>query len=213
MNPALNRIFNIFFPDSYACVFCRQEAHINELGACPTCAANLRRVSSPPSLYGADGLAGGYRYDVISAPAIHRLKYQNAKHLAPRLAAAIDLPEKWQLDAVVPVPLHPKRLRERRYNQSTLLAHSLAERLNIPVLEALERTRDTQSQTKLTGEQRNKNVREAFRVTADVAGLRLLLIDDVITTGATACECARSLREAGARNVYVCGVLIHPQLL
>lgn len=213
MQQTINRILQLLFPDGYACIFCRREARLNELGACPACAAALRRVSFPPPPYGTGGLVGGYCYDAVSAPAVYRLKYRNARYLAPKLAAAVTVPQGRQWDAAVPVPLHAKRLRQRRYNQSALLAQCLAERLSMPVLAALERTRDTRSQTTLAGEQRIKNVREAFRVTADVTGLRLLLVDDVITTGATACECARSLKEAGARDVCVCGIMIHPQLL
>jgi ComF family protein len=110
------------------------------------------------------------------------------------------------LDLVVPVPLHPRRLRERGFNQSLLLARQVSKRQSIPLdFTSLQRVRQTAPQTRLSGPERRKNVRGAFRVTApeSVAGRRVLLVDDVFTTGATIQECTESLLEAGAKEVCV----------
>ncbi len=103
----------------------------------------------------------------------------------------------------MPVPLHPSRMRERGFNQSELLARDLSVSLNAPIQpKALARKRPTQQQAHLTASERKVNVRGAF--TADpgfVQGARVIVVDDVLTTGATLCECADALLHAGAQNV------------
>lgn len=109
-------------------------------------------------------------------------------------------------DVIVPVPLHRWRLLMRTYNQAALLANALGRRTGKPVVPgALVRTRSTPSQGKLDRAQRQRNVARAFAVTSPqaISGRRVLLIDDVLTTGATASACSRALLEAGAREVDV----------
>lgn len=111
-----------------------------------------------------------------------------------------------EIQAIVPVPLHRSRERERGFNQSAVLARVLGRQLGLPVREALLlRHRKTRPQTGLTFAQRRQNVRGAFSVRPGVAidNLRILLVDDVYTTGATAHACAKALRRAGARSVVV----------
>jgi ComF family protein len=110
------------------------------------------------------------------------------------------------LDAVVPVPLHWVRRWQRGYNQSSAIAYGLASRLRLPFRPGwLRRTRNTPSQTKQTASGRRDNVRGAFAVPRRVRldGQTVLLVDDVMTTGATASEAARALRKAGAGRVAV----------
>jgi len=106
-------------------------------------------------------------------------------------------------DLVVPVPLHPTRLRERGFNQAELLAKILAQK-KIPLGCALERIRYTTTQTAFDRVERMENLRGAFRLRKKIGvrGLHVLLVDDILTTGSTLSECARVLREAGARSVY-----------
>ena len=107
-------------------------------------------------------------------------------------------------DLVVPVPLHPARLRERGFNQAELLAKILAQKTNVPLHRALERVRYTTTQTAFDRAERMENLRDAFRLRKKIAvrGLRVLLVDDILTTGSTLSECARVLRDAGAQSVY-----------
>jgi ComF family protein len=127
--------------------------------------------------------------------------------LAPLLTATFyDTWNREQVDLVVPVPLHSKRKRDRGYNQSELLARSLARQIAVPLEKgALVRTRPTLPQVGLTDAQRLENVRGAFRCALPrrVSGKRVLLIDDVMTTGATASSAARALLEGGASRVSV----------
>ena len=105
---------------------------------------------------------------------------------------------------VVPVPLHPARLRERGFNQAELLAKILAQKINIPLGRALERIRYTTTQTAFDRVERMENLYGAFRLRKKIGvrGLHVLLVDDILTTGSTLSECARVLREAGAQSVY-----------
>ena len=150
--------------------------------------------------------------------AIHALKYGRRTPVAVPLAALLaerggpllpaDPDGGPAFDAVVPVPLHPARLAERGFNQAELLAAPCAAAWGRPLLRrALARVRATQPQTELDADARRQNVAGAFaaRRPAEVAGRRLLLVDDVLTTGATAWAAARALRESGAAAV---GVLV-----
>ena len=111
------------------------------------------------------------------------------------------------LEAVAPVPLHPSRRRERGFNQAALLAERLAADRGVAVRPRwLARLRDTQPQSDLGAAERQANVRGAFEARADVAGLHVVVVDDVLTTGATVAECARALRAAGAARIGVVAV-------
>jgi competence protein ComFC len=110
------------------------------------------------------------------------------------------------VDVVLPVPLYKKRLREREFNQSALIAKYSAERLgSILVLDSLVKIRDTKPQVGLSSNERRKNMKNAFRIQnrEAVEGRDILLIDDVSTTGATIRECSRVLKKAGADNIHV----------
>jgi competence protein ComFC len=109
-----------------------------------------------------------------------------------------------KFDLIIPVPLHPARQRERGFNQAALLAQLLSERVLIPVRPVLERIRYTTTQTAFDRTERMENLRGAFRLrkSADVQQLRVLLVDDVLTTGSTLSECARVLKRSGADSVY-----------
>lgn len=123
---------------------------------------------------------------------------QLARALADTLAQRIEL----RPDCIVPMPLHPARLRERGFNQSLLLAHHLGRKLAVPVLpHACRRVRNTEPQSSLSWRKRGKNIRNAFACTAAVAGKHVAVVDDVMTTGASLNELARALRLAGATEV------------
>jgi len=143
-------------------------------------------------------------------PAVHALKYEAMRVLVDPLGQV--LAQFWQqspaahggltVDAVVPVPLHASRVRYRGYNQSALLAAAFSRRMGYAYWEdALARSRKTRSQVGLSPAERWANVWQAFSVRASVGGAHLLLVDDVMTTGATLEACACALLEAGAAEV------------
>jgi ComF family protein len=114
-----------------------------------------------------------------------------------------------EVDAIVPVPLHPRKQRQREFNQAEYLADALGRMLNIPVVKRrLRRVKDTSTQTKFSAEARTKNMRGAFAVRDETAfnGKSLVLLDDVFTTGATLDSCAEQLRSAGAREVVALAI-------
>jgi ComF family protein len=139
--------------------------------------------------------------------AIHHLKYRNVKGLARPLGdllanqfQATSIPA----DIIVPVPLHKERERERGYNQAALLASRLAQRAALPIADrALERVRRTPPQVGLSARERWANMAGAFRCAgSDLRGRRVLLVDDVCSTGATLSACAQASRDGGAVAIY-----------
>lgn len=158
------------------------------------------------------GIYSATTYDGVVKESIHRFKFNKRKKLAQPLGVllvnylgrkpGLELEE---LDGIIPVPLHQKRLRERGFNQVELLARTLSRYFELPVTPALERTRPTQPQFDLKREERFNNVKGAFRVIDPKAvyNKKVLLLDDIYTTGSTISECGRVLKNAGARRVEV----------
>jgi competence protein ComFC len=140
----------------------------------------------------------------VLAEAINQLKFYNVKRLLKplgRLLLNFDLPE---MDGLVPVPLSIRRLRERGFNQSLLIARVISKNIRIPLLmDTLLKVRETPPQTGLSAKERLLNLKNAFVVKGNVEGLRLFLVDDVMTTGATVTECSKQLLKAGAKEVVV----------
>ena len=176
---------------------------------CANCLKELRRyplesrtVSGEPL----DGLASTGIYDGVLGRAIRAFKYDGVRgldeHLAERLTRVYERTH-WTIDLMIAVPLAKKRLDERGYNQSEMLGACMSNACGIPCRsDYMRRIRETDQQARLSGRQRTANVRNAFEASAAVAGLAILLIDDVVTTGSTLNECARALKREGARAVY-----------
>ena len=148
--------------------------------------------------------------------AIHELKYAQRSHLAGSLGALLaSFAQNWigglKGYLIMPVPLHPRRLRARGFNQSLLLARGVASKTGAELdFLSLRRRKFTRPQTELSSEERKRNVRKAFEVVNPeaVKGRTILLVDDVATTGSTLNECAKALKRAGADSVLR-GVAIH----
>lgn len=162
-----------------------------------------------PPLY--DSARAVWEYSEAMRPLVTRFKYADQTHRLPAYARqlqSIAAPVLAKCDVVVPVPLHPKRLRQRKYNQSSLLAHALVQGTDIPVWDkALLRVRNTPPQAGLDRKARLENVQGAFVLNHDYAErLRdktVLLLDDVVTTGATIHACCHMLRQAPLRAIHV----------
>jgi competence protein ComFC len=194
---------------------------------CPECLGKLPRLLSPlcpncgrPQASGIvcpdcrqrqteiDGIRSPFRFDEVIRKAIHQLKYRNLKAISPCLAELLadylrsnPLPG----EALVYVPLHPRRLRERGYNQCSLLAGELGKRIDLPVIEdCLIRVKQAQPQVRAADvEERRRNVADAYVCRDErVSGKQIILIDDVCTSGATVESCAAALKSKGAASVW-----------
>ncbi len=183
------------------CAGCGARARLRQV----FCAPCARTVVAPPD---DAGCAAAFVYGGALARAIVRLKYDPRPELATPLGEllrrGVSRLGGWAPHVVVPVPLHPSRLAERGFNQAALLAGPVARDLGAPLLaRALVRTRDTPQQATLDRAGRLGNVRRAFaaRDPEALAGKRVLLVDDVRSTGATLDACAEALRAAGVREV------------
>jgi ComF family protein len=170
-----------------------QTTHGERCGAC---------LHKPPHF---DNTLALYRYDFPAYRLVHALKYGHqlaiADWLGAKLAAVL---AGRNFDLIVPLPLHAERLRERGFNQSMEIARALGKRLHLPVeRDHVVRCRATPPQAELALKDRHRNVRNAFECHGDLSGKHVLLIDDVMTTGATLSECARVLKLHGAPQVSV----------
>ena len=178
--------------------YCRKCAEPDAAPTCSWCRADgpaYERIRAP------------YRYNGPVRDMVHDLKYGNIRALAPTLGGLLaDYLEslRFEADVISPVPLHPRRERSRGYNQSNLLAREVSRRTQIPMADdRLLRSMDTPPQVAMSGrEERRQNIEGAFECTRDASGLRVLLIDDVVTTGSTMSACASALKDAGAESVF-----------
>ncbi|KQQ99428.1 ComF family protein [Deinococcus sp. Leaf326] len=175
-------------------------------GLCAACRAALRvRTESHSPLSGrvTPHLLSCGPYQGVARRSVRALKYGGAREVAvplgELLAAAV--PPSWNVAAVVPVPLHPARQRERGYNQAELLARAIAHRLGVPCVPALERTRATAQQARQQVGDRQANLAGAFRVCGALPPGTVLLVDDVATTGSTLLACRDALLAAGPREL------------
>lgn len=229
MRALLHSLAEFLLPS--ACLCCGATLGAEERVACASCRAGLPRLDREHPLHrelrarlSEEGLVD----DLFSAfvfeekgclqAVLHRLKYQGAAFIGAELGRAVapTLPARLITGAaplLVPVPLHRSKLRERGYNQSLEIGRGIAAATGLRLEEdLLVRARPTPSQTPLSRAERRTNVAGAFAVRAlalpSLSRRPVLLVDDVITTGATVTECARVLRSAGAAPVFACSVAL-----
>jgi competence protein ComFC len=231
----LTRLFRTFVNLCYPphCAGCQADTEPGS-HVCDVCAAQIRRIERPFCERCSNPFAGAIseifecpncadrtvHFEHAVAPfhssgivreCIHAFKYNHARYLREQLAdwlaeaLADERIAARPFEALVPVPLHHVRRREREYNQAEELCRELTRRTKIPTWNTLRRIRYTTTQTRLDREERMENLRGAFRVsdTGAVKDRHLVLVDDVFTTGSTVEECSRVLRRAGAASVRV----------
>lgn len=187
------------------CPICRRDWS-GSAGCCRRCRSGLFRPLRLPALTA----LGFYRGDLRRA--LLAYKFQGMRRLAPIFAEALASAireRRWGPAVVSHVPLHHRRLRSRGYDQARLLAGDVAGRLQLPLRDSLERTRDTPQQARLSARERQGNVRGAFRPLGSQPAV-VLLIDDVLTTGATLAACRTALEGAGARMVLSAVLALAP---
>lgn len=186
-----------------ACARCSSPVgHHARTGGCPHCTRKN---------FAFTGAAAAGRYDGLLRELVLQLKYGHRPVLAEPLGVLMAACVRKSgvgtgVDFIAPVPLHRQKFRERGFNQAELLARRVASRLHLVLRNnVLLRMKDTQAQTGLDRSARRKNVEKAFAVRngVDIRGARILLVDDVMTTGSTLSECAAALKRAGASEVKV----------
>ena len=184
------------FPRDWLCEDCRQKLAMRWVGA-----------GQPPAGGWFRGAAYGYHYGGPVSGLVRHLKYQGVTRLSPLMARAMakayGFIEPTGADCLVPVPMHKKRQRQRGFNHAERLARDVGALLDLPVLCAVVRVRNTRQQARLSASERRHNLDGAFALAADVRGKRVVLVDDVCTTGTTANACARCLLDGGAEAVYL----------
>ena len=225
-------LFQFFLPPQCPC--CEKFLEEGQQGFCSNCLSEIRWIEPPfCSICGIPfiskeienhpcGACTTHRkyftmaralgaYEGSLQEAIHRWKYEGKTHLTPFFVEWMveGLKDYWgqdSLDLLIPVPLHPQRLRERGFNQALLLVKELSRRTRIPYRKTiLQKKKVTLPQVHLTGAEREKGLKGAFQVIGkkELEGKSVLLIDDVYTTGATVNECSKVLRRGGAKRVDV----------
>lgn len=203
------------YPAPLHCLECDQELVGWEIrvGFCKACLQDIRFFSGEP-LVNIGGLQMQYFDDVQGVALytgrikdwIYRIKYYGERQLVyPLVEMIIQQGVVGHWNGIIPVPLHEGRLMERGYNQALLIAQGLSFYLGIPCCDWFRRIKATEPQNRLKPGEREENLRNAFQLQcgADVAGKDWLIVDDIFTTGTTANELARVLKEAGARKVGI----------
>ncbi len=207
MNRVVRAVLDLLFPPK--CTFCHDLLPSSESGICDACALQLMRLS-PVERSGEffETCIAAYPYETPVRESMLRFKFSGrqeyAKIYAPMLAASIRERLAGRYDVIGWVPVSRRRKRKRGYDQAELLARQTAAILGEPVVPVLQKVRHTPAQSTIQGAQRRKaNVLGAYRVNEreDLSGRRVLLIDDVVTTGATLSECSRVLRTANVKEV------------
>lgn len=227
---------NLFFPPK--CIFCRKVLPINQthpnickecekylphlpVRTCIKCGKPMDAVYDKPycpfcagHIKGIRAIISPFLYKEELRESILHFKFHNRPYYAETYAfyleARLRAYHLTKFDALVPIPVSKKRLRERGYDQCLMLANALSKRINIPVMCLLEKTLHTPKQSTLNKHDRQNHPKKAFQVKPqDEMPETILLIDDIYTTGATAGACAEKLRRAGVRNVYIATVAMH----
>jgi ComF family protein len=222
MNFSVNYIFDFFLPRF--CPGCNKKLSTQEKPVCSNCISSIlisddqRLKNEYARNFASTNIIKEFysRYvfetDKTLQQIIHALKYQKQFKLGVFLGALIAEGIKlrnWQIDLIIPVPIHHLKKAERGYNQSDYIVKGLSKGLNIPYsTKSLKRTKYTESQTGLHINERAENVTNAFKVknAKKINGKNILVVDDIITTGATTQECASALVNGGAKIVYACSV-------
>lgn len=208
-------VLNLLFPTRGFCLACGDPAGIPQDWLCERCRRKLKprlhvvRSAQWPE----DGVSRAWFASYYEWPAnrlVRQFKYGGVYRLAPFLAGwlspALSIIGRDDFDCLVPVPLHAKRERARGFNQAEMLARLVSDQTGIPLRCGLRRTRNTRQQARLSVSRRQRNLRDAFEATASFDGMRVLLVDDVMTTGSTVNNCAQALRRAGAVDVQAVAV-------
>lgn len=201
------------FPGDVSCLCCDGAlGEEQQDGLCPVCSQTLKALALRQEaletglgnkVEGASYVHAAFPYDAQAKKLVRRLKFESVCAAAVPLAREMAFLPAGEEELIVPVPTDPKRLRKRGFNQAALLAEHLGREWGMEVSPALVRVSSRRPQTELDAKERLANVSGCMAVSIPVRGKRILLVDDVVTTGATAAEAVRALLDGGALSVGV----------
>ena len=225
----MKKLLDLFFPprcavcgevldleerNGFLCRDCAADIPYFPKGKCPHCGGetdNAGFCESCLKQFAFESVCSAFPYETVRT-AIHLYKYDGGKEIGKGLGELmadyiLQVHEELlvQTDVILGVPLHKKKEKQRGFNQTHILCEIISEKTRLPFQkDGLERKRETIAQSTLTPEERKTNLKDAFVVTGDFSGKRVLLVDDIFTTGATCNECAKELYRSGASSVRVC---------
>ena len=202
-----NRFVELFLDALYlrhcTCPTCGREAALGEYGVCDDCRDSIATPATLENIEGIEAITAGFIYKDCIKQSIVDFKYNGKRYLADFLASQMHIDDTWAIDVIVPVPLHKRRIVQRGFNQSELLARRLSKRYSIDLdTGILKRIVYTKPQASLGARERGHNLDGAFVAKDSCKGKNILLVDDVFTTGATLRNCAIALNAAGASKTY-----------
>ena len=220
----LDKVSELIFPSDFKCLSCerdiqkgedfcekcKKELPFNNGNVCEVCGINIPSKGkcvrcSGKKVY--EMARAPFLYDGIIKKLIHNFKYNNAKYLFKPLGkymAECYIENNMQAEIIIPIPLFCKKIKKRGYNQAYKLAEEIGKILSLPTINALERIKDTPTQTALDFKERKANIKGAFKcIDRSIKNRNILLIDDVYTSGATIKEACKVLRENGVNKIYV----------
>jgi ComF family protein len=223
-NALISKVLNILYPSQ--CPACNNVSDVfHHSPICASCWSRIKRYSGPACKICAMPFTSEYGelcgqclkkapffsqvmnyglYEGVLSEAINHLKFYGVKRLVKPLSRLLFIFEFAGFDGIIPVPLSIRSLKERGFNQSLLISRVISKKFHVPLLmDNLRKTKETPPQIGLSARERLLNLKNAFEVRGNIKGLRLLLVDDVMTTGATVAECSKELLKAGAKEVIV----------
>lgn len=226
MHRAISAVKSVFFPKTCAgcgriipeadgfCDFCHEAAvHCDPIKRCMRCGLDKKICQCKERVFAFDMCTAPFKNTGVAKRAMYHFKYRRKITYGVMLAEQMALCVKNEyrgikLDAVCFVPMHKRKQAERGFNQSEIMANTIARRLKLPVINALKCVKYVDSQHMLTFKQRLENVKNMYSAKRRLDGMNILLVDDIKTTGATLNECSERLLSAGADRVYCVTALI-----
>ncbi len=207
MSAFMDRVLDLLYPPR--CAFCRKLLREKEKGLCRGCREKVPALSIPEARHdvkNTEACVAPFRYEGVVRESLLRYKFRGVtaygRVYAEFMAKCID-ENGFSCDSITWVPLSRRRLRSRGYDQARILAEETAKRLGLPCEKLLDKRVDNRPQsTTGSAEERRRNAKDAYICTKDLSGRHVLLIDDIVTTGATLSECAGTLKRSGCACVY-----------
>lgn len=215
----INCFLEIIFPKPEFCSGCGRELkEFNSYRLCPLCLSRISafnnnninnltvNIDNQSIKLAYDKVIISCYYEGLVREMVHRLKYKDKREIAITIAAIMAdniKKEKLPYDYIVPVPISRKKLKKRGYNHINIICVELSEILNIPVIICIDRVKDTDPQVLFNAYDRWYNVKDCFKCNCNINGKRILLVDDILTSGATAHFCSQEIKKAGAICVTV----------